>query len=147
MQEETRTNTWFNVERGCLLLPNSTTPLINSVQHSSNTQHTCMTLTRPLQHRQYHFCNSNTHTNLVTRIHVLDAHTQTDLGIVWLEMSFLSASPLFIFTLVQLLALLFRAALIGSEAARGVGFYVGLILQSSPGRKVKNQSDVIWAIS
>lgn len=61
---------------------------------------------------------------------------------MWLEVSLLSASPLFILSLLQLLALLLGAALIGSEAARRVGLYVGLILQSSSDGKDKNQDDV-----
>jgi len=56
---------------------------------------------------------------------------------MWLEVSILSASALLLFSLVQSLALLFRAALIGSEAAGRVGLYVGLILQSSTGDKRK----------
>lgn len=63
---------------------------------------------------------------------------------MWLEMSLLSASPLFILTLLQLLTLLLCAALIGSEAARRVGLYVGLILQSSSGGKYKKQGDVCY---
>ncbi len=61
---------------------------------------------------------------------------------MWLEVSLLSASPLFILSLLQLLALLLCAALIGSETARRVGFNVGLILQSSSGGKDEDESDV-----
>ena len=47
--------------------------------------------------------------------------THSDLGVMRLEVSLLSASPLFILVLLQLLPLLLCAALIGSEAARRVG--------------------------
>lgn len=50
---------------------------------------------------------------------------------MWLKVSILSASALFIFSLDQLFILLLRAAVIGSQTAGGVSLYVGLILQSS----------------
>lgn len=58
-------------------------------------------------------------------------YTRTHLGIVWLEASLLSTSPLVILSLLQLLAVLLRPALIGSEAAGGVGLEVCLKLQDS----------------
>lgn len=57
--------------------------------------------------------------------------TRTNLGRVWLEVSLLSTSPLLILSLLQLLAVLLRPTLIGSEAAGGVGLDVCLKLQDS----------------
>ena len=61
-------------------------------------------------------------------------------------MSLLSASPLFILSLLQLLALLLSAALIGSEAAGRVGLDVGLVLQGSSGGKDKKRTDTVYLI-
>lgn len=62
---------------------------------------------------------------------------KADLWIMWLEVSIFFASLL----LVQILSLLLLPkALTGSEAAWGVGLYVGLKLQSTTGWKKKNQT-------
>lgn len=73
-------------------------------------------------------------------------HTHTHLGVVRLEVSLLSASPLFILSLLQLLALLLSTALIGSEAAGRVGLDVGLVLQGSSGGKDKKRTDTVYLI-
>lgn len=140
----THTNTGLDVERGYLPLPHCTAPLINrtsSLQHLPNTQY-------PPFHALY---NTGTHAEVQTlpstgaqmnanaKIHIIDVHlvhthwhTHTDLGVVWLEVSFLSTSPLFILTPLAC------AALIGCEAAGRVGLDVGLILQGSSDTKEKS---------
>ena len=77
----TQKNTGLDVERGCLPLPNSTSPLINranSLQHFPNTPHT-----HPLQHRhKYLQIRTNTPSNKwkCQNIHNTQTHPHTPGG-------------------------------------------------------------------